>query len=872
MPATTLLYCPIRGPLNVAALAKDGLTATEEARRIDFLKFLLDRNYPPSHIAVETVVIKNLGERGRNTLRCDVIVYSSPADKLSNLKTGERLKKALLVAEIKRDSKKSATAWEHQLEPAMRQLPGMRVMGAYWDDINRLLFTKQLVADEVQIARDTLSNLPRYGASYKRKLLTHGDLEPSQNLVGVLFNIANVMRSHGINDEHVRYKETVKLLLARYCDEREAARAPSIPIELQVYPGGDPEFLSRITGTYRTAATRYSLAKTLFGNGKITDLSERTLREVIQQIQGIDFTAASNETMQQVFMSFVPSVFKKSLDQYFTPIQLVKAMIGMVRIGPNDKIADPGMGTADFLTAAAEDRTAAGDTDILNRIFGMDSDDKAYDLAIVNMILNKDGSSHLSCEDSIANHYKYAGDMGVVLCNPPFGENSIETRQAVLEHYELGHEWQQDGTGKWITTGKVLSKQQLGLLFIERCFKLLAEKGRLAIILPEGYLCTPIYGYVRQWLVDNLRIVGLVELPRRIFVKSSADLRSNVLVAQKLSSVTLRKLIGGDYPIYADMVRKVGFKMGKGYPALYVKDSETGIEIRNEENERVTDTDFSRVAAGFNSFTEGTGWPEARGYEKKLENWNGATIGDVLRHPQLDLKPRRLMPRALQNIRDIQGSRHVLLSDIADVVDEKFDILEKGASELWRPVAGLDIQAVEGIVTPSHPTRAWRIADEKDRKVLKLKDQDIVVGLVRPERRNVGLLFSSEVNIVGIPDGIAVIRVKPDCIRKYPQEWLFATLRSEHCRLQFWTSAGGTSYGKLTDANIKSALVPIPSDREIAAIAKRVRQWADTVRESHREWATLGSEADRKPIINSSGFGLISTDDWDPDAETGAED
>ena len=36
-----VLLCPIRGPLNAGALAKDGLTPSEEARRVDFLRFLI---------------------------------------------------------------------------------------------------------------------------------------------------------------------------------------------------------------------------------------------------------------------------------------------------------------------------------------------------------------------------------------------------------------------------------------------------------------------------------------------------------------------------------------------------------------------------------------------------------------------------------------------------------------------------------------------------------------------------------------------------------------------------------------------------------------------------------------------------------------
>ena len=169
--SAVLLHCPIRGPLNVHSLAKDGLTPSEEAQRIDFIQFLLDREYPKSHIAVETVVLKHLGESGRNTLRCDVIVYSVPVGHLTNVKLKDRLAKAVLVAEIKRDSNKRSSAWEHQLEPAMRLLPGMKVQGAYWDSVNRLLFVKKIVNNDLTIYQDTLSSLPLWGTAYRRKLL-----------------------------------------------------------------------------------------------------------------------------------------------------------------------------------------------------------------------------------------------------------------------------------------------------------------------------------------------------------------------------------------------------------------------------------------------------------------------------------------------------------------------------------------------------------------------------------------------------------------------------------------------------------------------------------------------------------------------------
>ncbi|MEI9479303.1 MAG: N-6 DNA methylase, partial [Deltaproteobacteria bacterium] len=742
-----VLYCPVRGALNTAALAKDNLTPTEESRRIDLINFLLERDYPPENLAVETVILKNLGEKGRNKLRCDIIAYKLPANELAKLPINKRIEQAVLVGEVKRDSAKKQSGVNCQLEPAMRQLPGMNVMGTYWDDINRLLFVKQLIKkngdEHLEIIQDTLSNLPKFRVAYKTKPIFYSDLDKSANLVGVLWGIANVMRSHNINDEQLRYKETVKLLLDRYCDEKEGKEAPDEPLSLQVFPGIDRNFMKRVQACYRKAANRYSRAKTLFYPTKGSELKEPALRDIIRKIQGLEFLSASNETMQQVFMSFVPAVFKKSLDQYFTPIGLIQAMVQMVKIGPNDKIADPGMGTADFLTAAMEYRACMGDRDSDKRVFGIDSDQKAFDLAVVNMILNKDGQAGLVCEDSIKNHAMYGGEMEVVLCNPPFGEKSVERRPEILRAYDLGHRWEFNREkSKWAKTDDLMAYQQLGILFIERCFKMMTNRGKLGIILPEGYLCTPMYGYVRQWIVDNLRILSLTELPRRIFLKSQVDLRSNIMIAQKVSRNVLTNLIHSDYPIHAEMVRKVGFKMGKGYQPIYLRDPETGIEIRDKKNNAlIFDTDFLRVCDTFDKFTQESKWNHSVA-TTVASSQEGARIGDILSHKSLDMKPRRLMPRALTNVKAIKANSHKRLEEIADVVQETVDILASGdTGKKWRLVEGQGIRAVEGIVIPGHPSRAWQIAERKARFLYPLEGNDIVVGLVRPERRNIGILI-----------------------------------------------------------------------------------------------------------------------------------
>ena len=665
------------------------------------------------------------------------------------------------------------------------------------------------------------------------------------------------MRSHGVNDERQRYKETVKLLLARYVDERKARVSTDKKLGLQVLEGDDASFVSRVEDLYTEASIRYRRVETLFSPVTGSELDEDTLRDLVRAIQGFNFSSASSDMMQQVFMTFVPVVFKKSLSQYFTPASLIDTMVKMVAPGPTEKVADPAMGTADFLTAALHYCTERGDDDAFGRIFGIDSDSSAYDLAIVNMILNKDGQANLWREDSIENHERWAEEMDVVLCNPPFGAETIERRPEILIAYELGHQWTcEDAPGKWSMTEDIAPSQQLGILFIERCWKMLRPRGRLAIILPEGYLSTTSHGYVRQWILENFIVRSLVELPRRIFVKSRADLRSNILVAEKKAP---GKAVSR-YPIHASMVRRVGYKLGGDFKPLPLRDRATGIPIRDSHNRIVLDSDFRRVLEEY-----------AVTPKRLTSNWTGSTVTDILSRTDLDMKPRRLVPRALLNVRNLKKSSALPLNAIAEIVQEKIDLLEDvGGSELRRVVEGQDIRAIEGLVIPHFPEHCWAIAERKQRKVYELRHQDIVIGLVRPERRNVGLLLDQDDDIVGSPDGLAVVRVLPDLEQDYPIGWLFTVLRSEQVRLQFWTESGGTSYGKLDSECIGNTLIPVSSPEERERVAQRVQDWIVSVGQYSNAWSQIGTDGDRRPILNSPLIGLFD-DDWDALSDSGEE-
>lgn len=840
-PTAALLTCPIRGQLNATVLAKDGLTESEEAQRIDFLDFLLNkRGYPAANIAVETIVMKNLGSSGKNSLRTDVLVFDCPASVLQGKPTGEKLSHALLVAEIKRETSGRKSGMQYQLEPALRVLPSMNTLGVYWDDENRDLLSKRLENGHVVVQRDSVASLPMWGQSISSSALTYSMLTEPKNLLKTLNGLADIMRSRGVEDKKDRYTETVKLLLARYTDERAAKDNQTGVLELQMYEGADTTFRSRIDAVYKASAKRYSKAKTLFTPNAVSKLDDETLKQLVSRIQGFRLSAAANETMQQIFMSFVPAVFKKELSQYFTPISLIETVVEMVDIRRNDKIVDPAMGTADFLTSALAKRSS--DDDIVQRLFGIDRDPSAYELAIVNMILNRDGQSNLVLEDSIANPQRWESEMDIALCNPPFGSRTIEKNKKVLEKYELGHEWNTAGL-KAVKTDVVLPSQQLGILFVERCWQLLDEGGRAGVILPEGYLCGDKYLYFRTWLLEKFNVIALVELPRRIFTKSDADLRSNILILQKKAATDSN----ADHKVFASMVRKVGYKLGGDFSATPQRDPGTGLALHDENNEVLLDSDFTLVLDEFAEFKASS--------DRK---WEGAHLSDITGHPTLDLKPRRLVKNALKLRRDLNKPKtSVRLGDVAEVVETTIKVgATNNQSKMYRAIEGTSIRAVEGLVSPGFPERAWLVAQRKAASCYEVKQYDIVVGLVRPERRNVGIVLDDGDDLIAIKDGVAVVRIKESAKSKYSQEWLFAALRSEETRIQLWTSSGGTSYGKLTLEQIRDVQLRIDGS-PVNEVTKAVKSWIETQVKAKNAWERIGTADDRRPILNSPLIGLI---------------
>ena len=221
----------------------------------------------------------------------------------------------------------------------------------------------------------------------------------------------------------------------------------------------------------------------------------------------------------------------KGAGQYFTPRELIKAIVDVMQPGPDDTVCDPAVGTGGFLLASV---------DYIIRHHGrdLDKDEKKHlresfvsgtelvaataRLCIMNLYLhgiNADPCPVRSGVDSLASD---PGDrFSMILTNPPLGKKSsisIVNEVGELEKEDTSYERQDF----WTST----KNKQLN--FLQHVKTLLKINGRCAIVVPDNVLFEGGAGEtVRRNLMKQFDVHTLLRLPTGIFY--AGGVKANVL-------------------------------------------------------------------------------------------------------------------------------------------------------------------------------------------------------------------------------------------------------------------------------------------------------------------------------------------------------
>ena len=362
----------------------------------------------------------------------------------------------------------------------------------------------------------------------------------SQQIVNKAWNFAHVLRDDGLS--YMGYTEQITFLLfLKMADEQTNppySRPPIVPPEL-----GWPSLLAK-DGDELEVHYRHILEELGKKPGMLGEIFKKarpdiqnpaTLKRLIVDLidpeQWMMMQADVKGDIYEGLLAKSAAESPKGAGQYFTPRELIRAMVDVMQPRPDDTVCDPACGTGGFLLAAHDYVTRHHGRELnpdqkkhlrQGFVHGWELVPATARLCIMNLYLHgidADPCPVHSGLDSLASDP--AERFSMVLTNPPFGKKSsvaIVNGEGELEKEEHAYERQDF----WTTT----KNKQLN--FLQHIKTLLRTNGRAAVVVPDNVLFEGGAGEtVRRNLLRQFDVHTLLRLPTGIFY--AQGVKANVL-------------------------------------------------------------------------------------------------------------------------------------------------------------------------------------------------------------------------------------------------------------------------------------------------------------------------------------------------------
>ncbi|EMA70337.1 type i restriction-modification system methyltransferase subunit [Halorubrum distributum JCM 13916] len=233
-----------------------------------------------------------------------------------------------------------------------------------------------------------------------------------------------------------------------------------------------------------------------------------------------------------VYETLAPQAARRDLGQFATPKFVSSLMASWAVQDGTDQILDPGIGSGALAAQALDRKLKLGSTVSLNDITGIDIDEVAIAMAAVTLkIIDGAGGSNLQHGDFIEYSPRTftRSDVEIdqydgVIANPPYSRHqALDTKlkdnlkQVVSQ--ESGHEFSQ--------------RTPLYGYFLAHATQFINVGGRIAVIVPSKFLDTKFGRDLKQYLINEFLIHGIIQFDDGIDVFEGVRTRPCILFLEK---------------------------------------------------------------------------------------------------------------------------------------------------------------------------------------------------------------------------------------------------------------------------------------------------------------------------------------------------
>lgn len=253
-------------------------------------------------------------------------------------------------------------------------------------------------------------------------------------------------------------------------------------------------------------------------------LSGHLLRDVVNQVAEINFASSDDiHTMAHLYESMLREMRDAAGDsgEFYTPRPAIRFMVQQLDPRLGEVILDPACGTGGFLVETLEHllpqvTTTQQRRQLQNNLRGVEKKPLPFLLGMMNLVLHRVGQPNLIRGNALARPITQIGKrdrVDVILTNPPFGGEEEKTIQANFPADKRTSET------AW--------------LFLQLVIRQLKDKGRCAIVVPNGLLFGGGVGArIKQQLLTDCNLHTVVRLPDGVFEPYTA-IPSNLLFFDK---------------------------------------------------------------------------------------------------------------------------------------------------------------------------------------------------------------------------------------------------------------------------------------------------------------------------------------------------